>query len=239
VGRRPKAGDQCVGCEVPQLNRRRAGRVEVEIEAGDVVGGGREGLSVTKGIDLAVRDRLMLIGWAVRTRTIGAEKHIPTGRDYGDRSREGGGVIVIVRRARKPPEDTTCRVGIGRPVAEDVRPCGDDDKCVFGSGRDPRGRGELEVLLSRTVGRRPDAGDQIVCRVVPQLDRDVAGALELEVEPGHVVKARYERLAVAERVDLGAGAVLLLVRDSVGAGCRLWSRRGIEREARKSGGRLR
>jgi len=112
------------------------------------------------------------------------------------------------------PEDASPRIGVRRSVTQEERARGDDDG-VLRSGRHGYRRWQVDVLLARAVRHGSDARQEIVGREVSQFDSCGAGALEIEVEPGDVVEARRERLAVAERVDLSIGQGLLLVRDSV------------------------
>jgi hypothetical protein len=192
VSDRPGCGQEFVGREVSQLNGSGAGALEVEVEAANVVCGGRERLTIAKRINRRVGYRLLLIWDSVWAGAVCAEEHVPSSRDEGNSAGERAGVIVIVGRAGKTPEDAATSVRVGWPLTQDEGAGGDDHQSVLRSWRDSRGAWQFEVLFAGAMGQGPDARNKVVSREVPQLNGYRAGVLESEVEPCDVVETGRE-----------------------------------------------
>ena len=101
----PNGGEQFVRHEVPDCNSSCTAVREVQIEAGEVVASGCEGLSIAQRVDLVDGDRLVLVGNAVGAGAVSAEEHIPA--EFGI-----GGVVIVVRETIEMPEQAAAGVRV-------------------------------------------------------------------------------------------------------------------------------
>jgi hypothetical protein len=101
----PNGGEQFVRHEVPDCNSSGTAVREVQIEAGEVVASGYEGLSIAQRVNLLVGDGLVLVGHTVGAGAVRAEEHIPA--EFGIRR-----IVIVVWETIEAPEQAAAGVRV-------------------------------------------------------------------------------------------------------------------------------